>query len=437
MIASPCGVGSTPSALRALRHRNFQLFIIGQLISLIGTWMQQVGESWLMYRLTGSAMLLGAIGFAGLFPVLVLGPIAGHVADKYDRRRILIVTQVSAMLLAFILAALTLTHLIHEWHLFVLATLLGITNAFDMPARQAFIVQVVERDDLVNAIALNSTIFNGARIVGPAVAGLVVAAVGEGWCFFANGVSYIAVVVCLVIMKATRPPSTSHGGTAMQNIIEGFRYVGTTAPVRALLVLIAVVSFTGMPYAVLMPIFADRILHAGPSGMGILMGCAGLGALASSVIMALRKTVKGLGRWVMLASMIFGASLIAFSLSRSFMLSSIFLVPVGGAMMMQMASSNTLIQSMVPDELRGRVMAVYSMMFLGIAPFGSLLAGWVSNRIGAPMTLAGGGAICIIASIVFGIRLPVLRGEARALILAQRAVPGEPAAETTPTGAET
>ena len=398
--------------------------------------MQQIAESWLMYRLTGSALLLGAVGFAGLFPVLVLGPIAGHIADKYDRRRILIITQIAAMVLAFILAFLTLAHLIREWHLFVLATCLGIVNAFDMPARQAFIVQVVERDDLVNAIALNSTMFNGARIVGPAIAGLVVAAVGEGWCFFANGVSYIAVVVCLVIMRATRPPSAAGSGTAMEHIIEGFRYVATTAPVRALLILIGVVSFTGMPYAVLMPIFADRILHAGPSGMGILMGAAGAGALASSVAMALRKSVQGLGKWVMLASMTFGASLIAFSSSRTFWLSAAFLVPVGAAMMMQMASSNTLIQSMVPDELRGRVMAVYSMMFLGIAPFGSLAAGTVSNHIGAPLTLAAGGAICIIASIVFGMRLPMLRGEARALILAQRAVAGEPAAETTPTGAE-
>jgi MFS family permease len=381
-------------------------------------------------------MLLGAIGFAGLFPVLVLGPYAGHIADKYDRRRILIITQIAAMVLAFILAALTLTHLIHEWHLFVLATCLGIVNSFDMPARQAFIVQVVSREDLVNAIALNSTMFNGARIVGPAIAGLTVAAVGEGWCFFSNGVSYIAVVACLLIMKAERA-ATPTSGSAIENIIEGFRYVGTTAPVRALLILIAVISFTGMPYAVLMPIFADRILHAGPSGMGILMGAAGAGALLSSVVMAMRKTVKGLGRWVMLASMIFGFSLIGFSFSRSFPLSVILLVPLGGAMMMQMASSNTLIQSMVPDELRGRVMAVYSMMFLGVAPFGSLLAGSVSNRVGAPITLAAGGAICIIASLVFSVRLPQLRGEARALILAQRAVAGEPAAETTPTGAET
>jgi MFS family permease len=430
-------VSSRPSALRALRHRNFQLFVIGQLISLIGTWMQQVGESWLMYRLTGSATLLGAIGFAGLFPVLVLGPIAGHVADKYDRRRILIITQTAAMVLAFILSALTLTHLIHEWHLFVLATCLGIVNAFDMPARQAFIVQVVEREDLLNAIALNSTMFNGARIVGPAIAGLVVAAVGEGWCFFANGVSYIAVVICLLIMHAERPPSPPSEASAIQNIIEGFRYVGTTAPVRALLLLIGVVSFTGMPYAVLMPIFADRILHAGPGGMGILMGAAGVGALLSSVAMALRQSVKGLGRWVMLAALFFGISLIGFALSRWFVVSAIMLVPVGASMMMQMASSNTLIQSMVPDELRGRVMAVYSMMFLGVAPFGSLLAGVISNHIGAPMTIAGGGAICIIASLIFGIRLPLLRGEARRLILAQRAVPGEPAAETTPTGAET
>jgi MFS family permease len=427
---------SSTHPLRALRHRNFQLFFAGNIVSLVGTWMQAVAESWLIYRLSGSSFLLGAIGFANQIPAFILGPIGGHIADRYDRRRVLVATQSAAMTLAFILALLTLTNVIHEWHIFVLATCLGIVNAFDLPARQAFLVQMVEREDLINAIALNSSMFNGARIVGPAVAGLLVAAIGEGWCFFANGVSYVAVIISLILMNVPRLAPRSVSSSPLANIREGLRYVGVTRPIRALLLLLAAVSFTAMPYAVLMPIFADRILHTGARGLGILMGCSGAGALVGSILLALRSTVFGLGRWVMYAAVGLGATLILFGLSKSFVVSCVVLFFVGFFMIVQMSSSNTLIQSMVPDELRGRVMAAYTMTFMGSGPLGALLAGTVAQNIGAPLTLAIGGALSIVAAIVFGIRLPELRGEARQLIVAQQAMPGEPGNNTTATGAE-
>lgn len=423
-------------AFRALRHRNFQIFFAGQLISLIGTWMQQVAQSWLIFRLTHSSLLLGAVGFAGQIPVFLLGPFGGHIADRRNRRTVLVITQTAAMLLAFILAALTLTKVIHEWHIFVLATLLGIVNAFDMPARQAFLVEMVEREDLMNAIALNSSMFNGARIVGPAVAGLLVAAIGEGWCFMANAISYIAVIIGLMVMSVRElaPPSVSR--SVLSNIAEGFSFVAHTTPIRALLLLIAVVSFTGMPYAVLMPVFADNIFHTGARGLGILMGASGAGALVGSLLLAARKSLRGLGTWVATSSIVFGASLVAFAYTRSMLVATLVLIPVGGTMMVQMASSNTLIQSMVPDELRGRVMAVYTMMFMGMAPLGSLLAGALADRFGAPAAVAVGGVVCIAASIVFAVRLPSLRGPARELILAQQMTGGDPAEQMTATGAE-
>lgn len=435
-LASLRGDVSSTHPLRALRHRNFRLFFGGQLISLIGTWMQQVAQSWLIYRLTNSALLLGLVGFAGQIPIFLIAPIGGHVADRVDRRRIIIVTQTAAMILAFTLAALTLSGRIHEWHIVVLAACLGIVNAFDMPARQAFIVQMVERDDLMNAIALNSSMFNGARVVGPAVAGILVAAIGEGWCFFANGASYIAVLAGLLMMTTERFVPKQIAGSALQNIVEGFRFVAGNAPIRALLLLIAVVSFTGMPYAVLMPVFADRILHAGARGLGILMGASGIGALLGSIMLALRSTVRGLGRWVAVSCAAFGAMLIAFSVSRSLWLSVAILVPLGMSMMVQMSSSNTLIQSMVPDELRGRVMAAYTMMFMGMGPLGALGAGTVADRVGAPVAVIVGGIITIVAAAIFSIRLPALRGPAREMIIAQQAAGGDPPQEATPTGAE-
>jgi MFS family permease len=421
--------------LRALRHRNFQIFFAGQFISLIGTWMQQVAQSWLIYQLAHSSMLLGAIGFASQVPSFFFGPLGGYVADRFDRRRGVIFTQVTSMILAFILAALTLTHVIREWHLFVLATLLGIVNAFDVPIRQSFLVQMVEREDLMNAIALNSSMFNGARVVGPAIAGLLVATIGEGWCFFANAVSYIAVIAGLWVMKP-RPAALAPATSPWANIVEGFRYVTLTKPVRALLLLIGLASFAGMPYTVLMPIFADQILHRGASGLGILMGASGVGALIGSVMLAMRSSVRGLGRWVSISAAAFGTSAIVFAFSRNFTLSVIALVPLGISMMVQASSTNTLIQSMVPDALRGRVMAVYSMMFVGLGPFGALLAGSLADRIGASKTVAAGGLLTILGALAFTLRLPSLRGEAVKLIIAQQPGAGEPTEQTTATGAE-
>ena len=407
-------------ALRALRHKNYQLFFGGQLISLSGTWMQSVAQSWLVYKLTGSAVMLGFVGFSGQIPVLLLAPIGGAFADRHRRHRILIVTQTIAMLLAFVLAALTLANCVQVWHVFALASLLGITNALDIPTRQAFVVDMVGKDDIVNAIALNSSMVNGARIVGPAVAGALLATIGEGWCFFANGVSYIAVIVGLLLMKIKMQARAPLSGSALASIVEGFSYVWQTGPVRALLLLLGLVSLIGMPYAVLMPIFADQILRHGGGGLGLLMAASGVGALAGALILAARQGVRGLGRWVAFSAAGFGASLILFSLSRSFWLSAALLLPVGFCMIIQMASSNTLIQAMVPDNLRGRVMAVYSMMFMGMAPFGALLAGVLAQRLSAPVTVTIGGAVCIAGAVVFWLRLPYLRHQARQAIAAQR-----------------
>jgi MFS family permease len=409
-------------SLRALRHRNFRLFFAGQFISLIGTWMQGVAQSWLVYRLTGSSFLLGAVGFAGQIQVFLLSSFGGTVADRYDRRRVVIATQSASMLLAFALAALTLTGHVRVWHIFVLATLLGAVNAFDIPARQSFIVEMVGKADLINAIALNSSMFNGARIVGPAIAGILVASIGEGWCFFSNAVSYIAVIAGLLLMQTRTPPRRVSEASPLARILEGFRFVRSTAPIRDLLLLLGLVSLVGVPYAVLMPIFADQILHGGARGLGILMGAAGVGALCGAVSLAVRSRIQGLGRLAGYSSAGFGVSLILFSMSRSFWLSVFLLVPAGFFLMVQTASSNTLIQSMVPDELRGRIMAVYSMMFMGMAPFGALFAGLLAERLGAPLTVATGAIGCIAGSVVFLSRLPGLREQARELIRAQKIV---------------
>lgn len=425
------GGSRAAATFRALKHRNYRLFFGGQLISLTGTWMQSVAQSWLVYRLTGSTVLLGFVGFSGQIPVFLLAPFGGTVADRHDRHRILVLTQTAAMVLASTLAALTLTNNVQVWHVFALAASLGVVNAFDIPARQAFVVDMVGREDLVNAIALNSSMFNGARVVGPAVAGLLVAAIGEGWCFFANAVSYVAVIAGLLLMRVAARRKEPHKLSALASIAEGFRFVGRTAPVRALLLLLGLVSLMGMPYAVLMPVFADQILHGGASGLGLLMGASGLGALAGALSLAARRGIRGLGRWVALSSAGFGVSIILFSQSRSFWLSAALLVPAGFSMMVQMASSNTLVQSMVPDSLRGRVMAVYSMMFMGMAPFGALLAGALAQSIGAPATVALGGAVCMLGALVFGLRLPALRDEARQMIVAMQMTGGDPPEEVT------
>ncbi|HEX6645532.1 MAG TPA: MFS transporter [Gemmatimonadales bacterium] len=417
--------------LRALNHRNYRLFISGQLVSLIGTWMQSVAQSWLVYRLTGSPVLLGAIGFASQIPVFLLAPVGGVFADRHDRRRILLATQSASMVLALALAGLTLSGRIEVWHVAVIAALLGVANGFDIPTRQAFVTELVSRQDLVNAIALNSSMFNGARIIGPAIAGVVVAAVGEGWCFLANGISYVAVLAGLLSIRRAVPVRPGTRGTAFAEAAEGLRFAAGAAPIRALLLLLGLVSLTGMPYAVLMPVVASTVLGAGPGGLGVLMGASGVGALAGALTLARRGSIRGLGRWVPRAAAGFGAGLVLFSLSRSLWLSVLLLVPVGFAMMLQMSSSNTLIQSMVPDRLRGRVMAVYSMMFMGMAPFGALLAGVLAERMGAPATIAAGGVLSIAGAVAFRRKLPALGPEARRLIVAQEAAAGDPPQERT------
>jgi MFS family permease len=393
--------------------------------------MQSVAQSWLVYRLTGSALLLGLVGFASQIPVFLLAPIGGALADRTSRHRIIVVTQIVALALAFLLAGLTLAHRIHVWHLFVLAALLGVTYAFYVPAASAFVVDMVGKEDLMNAIALNSSLVNGARIVGPAIAGILVASIGEGWCFLLNGASYIAVIVGLLMMRVTPHRKVLLPGSPLAHSVEGFRFVWRTSPVRALLILLGAVSLFGTPYAVLMPIFAAQILHGGAGGLGLLMGASGFGALLGALSLARRNKVHGLGRWVAISTAGFGASLILFSLSRSFWLAAALLLPVGFTMMIEMAASNTLIQAMVPDNLRGRVMAVYSMMFMGMAPIGALVAGSLAHSLGAPKTVMLGGVVCIGGAAVFLLRLPKLRDEGRRLIVSLQMTGGSPAAEAT------
>ena len=415
------------TTFRALQHRNFQLFFAGQLISLTGTWMQTIAQSWLVYDLTKSSLQLGKVGFFSQFPVFLLAPLGGMLADRTDRRRLVVGTQVASMLLAFILAALTLSHRVQVWHLFVLSALLGVVNAVDIPARQSFLSDMVGREDLMNAIALNSSMFNGARIVGPAIAGLVVYRIGEGWCFFTNGISYIAVILGLLLMRV-HCPRRSGDLSPFESLREGFQFVNRTVPIRALLLLLGLVSLVCMPYTVLMPIFADRILHGGSKALGLLMGATGIGAMFGALTLASRRGLRGLGSWVATAAGLLGVFLIAFSFSRVLWLSMLLLLPVGYFMMLEMSSSNTLIQSMTPDALRGRVMAVYSMMFMGMAPFGAFFGGALADRIGAPRTVAIGGIAAILGALVFGRYLPLIRAEARRLIVAQQTVTAEPSA---------
>ena len=388
--------------------------------------MQSMAQLWLVYKLTGSAVSLGLVGFSGQIPVFLFSSIGGAVADRTNRHRILVATQTASMLLAFVLAALTLTHQVQVGHIYLLAALLGLVNAFDVPARQAFVVEMVGKEDLVNAIALNSSVFNSARIIGPAIGGVLVAAIGEGWCFLANALSYLAVILGLLLMKMERRKEVFRSGSALSSIVEGFGYVWKTGPIRALLVLLGLVSLLGLPYLVLMPIFAAQILHGGAKGLGTLMGASGVGSLIAALILAARRGVRGLGRVVAFSTAGFGVCLILFSWSRSFWLSAALLVPVGFFMITEMAASNTLIQTLVSDKLRGRVMAVYSMMLLGMAPFGALVAGTLAHHLGAPTTVTLGGSVCILAGAVFAWRLPGLRQQAREMILALQQETGGP-----------
>ena len=418
---------------RALKTRNFKLFFSGQIISLVGTWMQTVAEAWLIYRLTGSSVLLGLLGFVGQIPIFLLSPLAGLVADRWPRRRVVIGTQTISMLLAFTLAALTLSGQIRKgnvWEIIVLATLLGTVNAFDVPARQSFLIEMVGRENLLNAIALNSSMFNGARVAGPAIAAALVAVVGEGWCFLLNGLSYLAVIAGLFMMRIEKTTPAHDGAAPLEKLREGFRFARHTKPIRALLILLAVVSFMALPFSVLIPIFAVKILHGGVNAYGWLMGAVGFGAMLGALAIAMRQQLRGLGSLVAYSAVGLGVSLVLFSASRWFLVSFAFLIICGFTMMMQLTSTNTLIQAMVPEQLRGRVMAMYSMMFLGMTPLGSLLAGTLADHIGAPVTVAIGGLVSCVGGLIFARKWPALRGSARDLLTAQgmMAPPSPPSA---------
>jgi MFS family permease len=401
--------------LRALSHRNYQLFFSGQSISLIGTWMTRIATSWLVYRLTGSALLLGVVGFAGQIPSFLLAPFAGVLVDRWNRHRLLVATQVLALLQSLALAILALTGIVQIWHIVLLSVFQGLINAFDMPARQAFVVEMVEkREDLPNAIALNSSMVNAARLLGPSIGGIIIAAVGEGWCFMLDAVSYLAVIASLLAMKITpRMTKEIKGAKMLRQMREGWKYASGFAPIRKVLLLLALVSLVGMPYTVLMPVFANEILHGGPNTLGLLMAASGVGALAGALLLAARKSVLGLGKFIPLMAGAFGAGLIAFSFSRALWLSLLLMVVTGLGFMVQMAVSNTVLQTIVEEDKRGRVMSFYTMAFMGTAPFGSLLAGSVADKIGAPYTLLIGGLGCIIGALWFATSLPALRQDVR------------------------
>ncbi|HUT55323.1 MAG TPA: MFS transporter [bacterium] len=396
--------------LRTLRFRNYRLFFGGQGISLIGTWMQQVAMSWLVYRLTDSELMLGLVSFAGRIPIFLLAPVMGVLADRWDRHRILVFTQSLSMAQAFVLAFLMLTGRIEVWHLIALSLFMGTVNSLDIPARQSFIVDMIEdREDLGNAIALNSSMVNGARLIGPSIAGLLIAAAGEGTCFLINAVSYVAVLIALLAMKIEHRAPARGGEKMLGDLKEGARYVFGFPPMRAILLMVSVVSLMGMPYVVLMPVFARDVFHRGPHGLGFLMAAAGAGALGGAIYLAARQGVRGLNRLIVVACLLFGSGLIAFSLSPWFWLSLVVLFLAGFGMMVQLASSNTVLQSLVDDDKRGRLMSFYTMSFMGMAPFGSLLAGGLADLIGAPYTVLFGGGVCVIAAIWFSLKLPALR----------------------------
>jgi MFS family permease len=409
---------------RALAHRNYRLYFAGQGTSVVGTWITRVATSWLVWRLSHSAILLGLVNFSGQVPTFLLAPFAGVWVDRLDRYRVLFVTQALAMTQSFALAALALTGVIQVWHIIVLQIFQGCINAFDTPSRQTFLIQIVEdRADLPNAIALNSSMVNGARLIGPAVAGVLIAAVGEGWCFMVDGVSYIAVLASLWLMHLPRKaylPSTSR---VIDELRAGIRYVREFTPIRAVLLLLALVCLMGMPYSVLMPMIASNVLHGGAHTYGFLMGAAGVGALGGALYLASRQSVLGLGRIIVFASSLFGAALIAFSFSRNVLLSLFLLLFVGLGFMVQTAASNTVLQSLVREEMRGRVMAFYTMAFMGTTPFGSLMAGALASRIGAPRTIAFGGAFCILGSLAFARALPAIREKVRPIYREQGILP--------------
>jgi MFS family permease len=400
---------------RSLAHRNFRLFFAGQTVSLLGTWMQSTAMTWLVYTLAtqqerDAAFLLGLTSFAGQIPVLFLGLVAGVLSDRWDRRRIVITTQVLSMIQAFLLGFLTVTHLITINQLIVLCFCLGCINSFDMPTRQAFMTEIIDSAaDLPNAIALNSSMVNGARLFGPSIAGIVISLVGEAICFLLNGVSFFFVIAALLAMKIVPRPRKQSHGSVVGGLREGFVYAFGFAPVRAILLLVAMTGLVGMPYVVLLPIFAGDILNGGVRTFGFLAGASGVGALCGSLYLASRSSVVGLGRWIAGTAGTFGVAIIAFSFSRSVLLSMVLVCVAGFSVVVQLASSNTILQTIVDDQKRGRVMSLYTVAFLGMAPLGSLIAGGLASRVGAPWTVRLGGVCCILGAILFARQLPKIR----------------------------
>ncbi len=423
-------------AWRALRHRNFQLFVGGQSVSLIGTWMTRIATGWLVYRLTGSALLLGTVSFAGQVPTFLLAPFAGVWVDRLNRRHVLVWTQSLAMVQSLALAALTLSGRVTVPWVLALSIVQGVINAFDMPGRQAFLVQMVEdRRDLGNAIAINSSMVNVARLIGPSLAGIVIAASNEGWCFLIDGISYLAVIASLLAMRIHTPAVKRAATSMLTELNAGWTYVSHFVPIRTILLLFAVVSLMGMPFVVLMPIFAARVLHGGPHTFGFLMGAMGLGALAGALLLAARRSVLGLGRKIAVSAAVFGMGLIGFGLSHSFWLSMLMMPVAGFGMMQGMAASNTIIQTIVSEDKRGRVMSYYTIAFVGMAPFGSLLAGTMANWIGAPMTVILNGIVVLLGAVWFATRLPAVRDAIRPIYRELGILPVDVASGMTGTGA--
>lgn len=397
---------------RALQHRNFRLFFIGQIISWVGTWMQQVALGWLAYRLSGSPFVLGLVTFAAQSPTFFLSPFTGTVVDHFNRHKLVIVTQSLAMLQAFTLAYLTLTHQVQIWHLICLGIFIGCVNAFDMPGRQSFMVQMVDRkEDLPNAIALNSSLVNAARLIGPTVAGFVISLVGEGFCFAINGASYTAVIAALCLMRVPRLVIERRPNVhAMEHLLEGWRYAFGSAPIRSLILLLAWVAFIGQPFTVLMPVFAKRIFHGGAETLGFLMCASGVGSLAGAMYLASRKEIPGLGRLCLWATIIFGVGLIALGLASNAFVAMFILLFVGYGMMVQLAATNMILQTITDEDKRGRVMSLYTMAFM-TTPFGALLEGWIADRFGTPGVTVLSGVLTLAGAILFALVLPKIRGE--------------------------
>lgn len=418
--------------LRALRSRNYRLFFGGQSISLVGTWITRIATGWMVYRLTGSDLLLGIVGFAGQIPTLFLAPLAGVFVDRWDRRKVLLVTQVLSLLQSLALAVLTFAGIITVGEIVALQVFQGVINAFDTPARQAFVVTMVEdRADLPNAIALNSSMVNASRIAGPSLGGILIAAFGEAWCFLVDAISYVAVIASLLAMRISREERQLADSDLLEELAAGFRYVRDFMPIRTALLLLALVSTMGMPYAVLMPALASKVLHGGAHTLGFLMGASGLGALAGAVYLASRRSVLGLGRVIVVSVMVFGGALIAFGLSRSLWLSLALLPLVGAGFMVTLASTNTIVQTIVEEHLRGRVMAFYAMAFLGTAPIGSLLAGLLAEYIGEPATVIVGGLACIAGGFWFRGRLGRMRELVHPIYLERGIIGSLPQSQTT------